>query len=162
MNKPTQQVKIEALQAEIEAYLNEFVSILAEDAIEVEVEIEADAEGEFYVNFSGSVFSAEEDRSVLNALEHLLRVSIRRRTGRECELVVDLNGVIKRREADLMRFVLSAAESVCREHKRVRLNPMPSHDRKMIHITLASFPGVRTRSEGEGETRRVVIEPDST
>lgn len=162
MNEPTQRTKIETLQGEISAYLDELVAILAEDAIEIDVEIEADAEGEFYVNLSGSVFSIEEDRSVLNALEHLLRVSIRRRTGRECDLVLDLNGVIKRREADLMRFVLSAAESVRREHKRVRLNPMPAHDRKMIHITLANFPGVRTRSEGEGDDRRVVIEPDTT
>jgi len=162
MSEATQHTRIETLRSEIAAYLDEFVAILAEDSIEIEVELEADAEGEFYVNLSGSVFSAEEDRSVLHALEHLLRVSMRRRTGRDCDLVLDLNGAIKRREADLMRFVLSAAESVCREHKRVRLNPMPAHDRKMIHITLANFPGVRTRSEGEGDGRRVVIEPDST
>ncbi|MBN1859702.1 hypothetical protein JW848_10955 [Candidatus Bipolaricaulota bacterium] len=162
MNEPTQRAKIDVLQAEVAAYLNEFVAILAEDAIEIDVEIEAGAEGEFYINLAGSVFSVEEDRSVLTALEHLLRAAIRRRTGRECDLVLDLNGVVKRREADLMRFVLSAAESVCREHKRIRLNPMPPHDRKMIHMTLANFPGVRTRSEGEADTRRVVIEPDST
>ncbi len=161
MNEPMQPTKIETLQSEITAYLDEFVAILAEEGIEIDVEIEADADGEFYVNLSGGAFSVEEDRSVLNALEHLLRVSIRRRTGRECDIVLDLNGVIRRREADLMRFVLSAAESVCREHKRVRLNPMPAHDRKMIHITLANFPGVRTRSEGEGDERRVVIEPES-
>jgi len=73
---------------------------------------------------------------------------------------MDINGAVKRRRADLIRFALTTAESVRRERKRIRLNPMPAHERRTIHITLANFPGVKTYSVGQGERRRVVIEPD--
>ena len=63
------------------------------------------------------------------------------------------------RRAELIRFALAKAEEVQRERKRVRLNPMPSHERRTIHVALASFPGVKTFSIGEGDGRRIVIEP---
>ena len=40
------------------------------------------------------------------------------------------------------------------------MNPMPAHERRTIHVTLANFAGVKTFSMGEGDGRRVVIEPD--
>ena len=38
---------------------------------------------------------------------------------------------------------------------------MPSHERRTIHLALANFPGIKTFSVGQGEGRRVVIEPDN-
>jgi len=96
----------------------------------------------------------------LTALEHLLRVTIHRKMGKDCAIVIDVNGAVKRRRAELIRFALSTAESVRQEHKRVRLNPMPSRERRTIHITLANFPGIKTYSIGQSDVRRVVIEPE--
>jgi len=67
---------------------------------------------------------------------------------------------VKRRRAELIRFALTKAEEVRRDRKRIRLNPMPAHERRTIHVTLANVPGVQTRSVGEGDERRVLIEPD--
>ncbi|MEE8194803.1 MAG: R3H domain-containing nucleic acid-binding protein [Candidatus Bipolaricaulota bacterium] len=36
---------------------------------------------------------------------------------------------------------------------------MPARERRTIHVTLASFPTVKTYSIGRGDQRRVVIEP---
>ena len=145
------------MKDEVETYLKELISILEED---VSFEIEEEPPDGLYVNLVGSMFTLPEERPVLTALEHLLRGAIRRRTGREAEIVLDINGAVKRRRAELIRFALSMAEAVVREHKRVRLNAMPAHERRTIHVTLANYPGVRTHSVGEGENRRVVIEPD--
>jgi len=71
-----------------------------------------------------------------------------------------LNGAVKKRRAELIKFALGAAESVRKEHKRIRLNPMPARERRTIHITLTNFPGVKTYSVGDGDERRVVIEPE--
>jgi len=146
------------LKAEVEAYLEGLLGILEED---VTFEIDEDADG-LYVNLVGSMFSLPEERPILTALEHLVRAAMRRKTGKDVELILDANGSVKRRRGELIRFALTTAESVVRDHKRVRMNAMPAHERRTIHVTLANYPGVKTYSMGEGEARRVVIEPDDS
>jgi len=151
-------METQALQREVEAYLRDLFVLLEEDATyEVEPAI---SEGGLYVNLEGSLFSLPEDRSVLTALELLLRGALRRKTGQEVEVVFDVNGAVKRRRAELIRFALTKAEDVRREHKRIRLNPMPAYERRTVHVALANVPGVKTHSVGTGDERRVIIEPD--
>ena len=151
-------METKVLQREVEAYLRQLLDILEEDAT-FEVEPTTAPEG-LYVNLEGSLFSLPEDRSVLTALELLLRGALRRKTGEEIEVVLDVNGAVKKRRAELIRFALTKAEEVRRDRKRIRLNAMPAHERRTIHVTLANVPGVKTRSVGEGDERRVMIEPD--
>lgn len=148
---------METIKGAIRTFLSELLAIMEEEATFV---IEGDSCEDLYVNLTGSLFSLPEERPVLTALQHLLRVHLRQATGKDCEVILDVNGAVKRRRAELIRFALTAAESVRREHKRIRLNPMPRADRRTIHITLANFPGVRTYSVGKGDQRRVVIEPE--
>ena len=151
-------METKALQQEVETYLRELLAILEEDAT-FEVEPTSTPDG-LYVNLEGSLFSLPEDRAVLTALEFLLRGALRRKSGQDVEVVLDVDGAVKRRRAELIRFALTKAEEVRRERKRIRLNAMPSEERRTIHITLANVPGVQTRSVGEGDERRVMIEPD--
>jgi spoIIIJ-associated protein len=41
----------------------------------------------------------------------------------------------------------------------VDLQPMPAHERRIIHLALQDQPKVRTVSEGTGEERKVIIMP---
>ncbi len=151
-------METKALQQEVEAYLRELLAVLEEDAT-FEVQPATSPEG-LYVNLEGSLFTLPEERPVLTALEHLLRGAVRRKTGHDLEIVLDVNGAVKRRRAELIRFALTKGEEVRRDRKRVRLNAMPAHERRTIHVALANVPGVKTRSVGTGDDRRVVIEPD--
>lgn len=147
---------METLKREVDAYLRRILELLDEEAT---FEVEGDGSEGLYVNFVGSMFSLPEERPILSSLEHLLRGALRRKTGKEVEIVLDANGAVRRRRAELIRFALSKAEEVVLERKRVRLNAMPAHERRTIHVTLANFPGVRTYSTGDGDNRRVMIEP---
>ena len=147
---------METLKHEVDAYLRRVLELLDEEAT---FEVEGDGSEGLYVNFSGSMFSLPEERPILSSLEHLLRGALRRKTGKEVEIVLDVNGAVRRRRAELIRFALGKAEEVVLERKRVRLNAMPAHERRTIHVTLANFPGVRTYSTGDGDNRRVMIEP---
>ena len=142
---------------EVEALLRELLSILEEDVAFV---VETDPQEGIYVNLEGSLFALPEERSALAALEHLVRGAIHRKTGKELEIIIDVNGAVKKRRAELIRSALGKAEEVRRERKSMRLNPMPAHERRTIHVTLANFPGVKTYSMGEGDGRRVMIEPE--
>jgi len=142
---------------EVEALLHELLRILEED---VTLVVETDPQEGIYVNLEGNLFALPEERPALAALEHLVRGAIRRKTGKELEIIIDVNGAVKKQRAELIRSALGKAEDVRRERKSVRLNPMPAHERRTIHVTLANFPGVKTHSSGEGDGRRVVIEPE--
>ena len=148
---------METQNKEVEALLRELLSILEED---VTLVVEDDTQDGIYVNLEGSLFALPEEQSALAALEHLVRGAVRRKTGKELDIVIDVNGAVKKRRAELIRFALTKAEEVRRERKRVRLNSMPAYERRTIHVALANFPGVRTFSTGDGDGRRVMIEPD--
>ena len=149
---------METAKQEIETYLQTLLGILEEEAT---FEIEEESPEDLYVNLTGSLFSLPEERPILTSLQQLMRHYLRRKTGRDYEIIIDVNGAVKRRRGELIRFALNAAESARQEHKRIRLNPMPPHERRTIHLTLANFPGVKTYSIGQGDGRRVVIEPDN-
>jgi spoIIIJ-associated protein len=149
-------MKTDDARKEAEAFLRDAFGLLEE---EVHLEIESEGDEGLYINLAGNVFALPEERPVLNALEHLLRAVLHRTTGEEFDVVLDANGAVKRRRAELIGFALSKAEEVVRERKRVRLNAMPPHERRVVHMTLANYPGVRTYSIGTGDNRRVVMEP---
>ena len=153
-------METKTFRQEVESYLREVLTILEEDAT-FEVESASTPEG-LYVNLEGSMFSLPAERPVLAALELLLRGAVRRTTGQDVAIVLDVNGALKRRRAELIRFALTKAEEARRDRKQVRLNTMPPHERRTIHVTLANFPGVQTRSVGNGDERRVMIEPDES
>jgi len=52
-----------------------------------------------------------------------------------------------------------AAERVRDTKTPFRFNPMSPRERRVVHIALKDFPGVRTASEGMGDRRQVVILP---
>jgi spoIIIJ-associated protein len=52
-----------------------------------------------------------------------------------------------------------AAQRVRETHQPFRFNPMPSRERRLIHLELTGAPGVRTESEGSGDQRHLVIYP---
>lgn len=50
-----------------------------------------------------------------------------------------------------------AAQRVIETGMAFRFNPMPSRERRILHMVLAEIPAVRSESEGFGEDRQVVI-----
>jgi spoIIIJ-associated protein len=55
-----------------------------------------------------------------------------------------------------------AAQRVRETHQPFHFNPMPSRERRVIHLELSDTPGLRTESEGAGERRHLVIYPVET
>ena len=43
----------------------------------------------------------------------------------------------------------------------VELSPMSPHDRRIVHMAIASIPGLSSRSEGEGEDRHILVVPEA-
>ncbi len=79
--------------------------------------------------------------------------------GRGKPIVVDAGGYRQRHIERLEGLATRMAEKAMTTGKPVDLNPMPAHDRRIVHMALANVDGVSTRSEGEGDLRHIVVSP---
>lgn len=96
---------------------------------------------------------------VIDALQHLVGKALSRFRGDEeyKPVVVDAADY-RRRHIERLEGLAERMAEKCRDSgEPVDLNPMPAHDRRIVHMALADVEDVTTRSEGEGEDRHVVV-----
>ncbi len=75
---------------------------------------------------------------------------------------LDANGIRAKADVDLAHSARQMAERAIEEDRVFKLGPLDPRARRVVHLTLKEFPGVVTKSEGEGVFRRVCIIPKST
>jgi spoIIIJ-associated protein len=97
----------------------------------------------------------------IDALQYLTRLIVSREVERPFNLIVDVEGYKTRRENQLRQLAQRMAERVASTRKPVALEPMPPHERRIVHITLREHPSVTTESVGRGDKRKVTIIPRS-
>jgi spoIIIJ-associated protein len=96
---------------------------------------------------------------VLGALQFLTN-RVLNRPGEERRYVnVDAEGYRSRRDDSLAAMAKRLGKQAMTDGKIITFEPMPPRDRRVVHLALAKLEGVVTRSEGEGDTRRVQIIP---
>ncbi len=95
----------------------------------------------------------------LQALQYMTRLIACHRLQRWANIVVDVGSYKKRRELALSDLAHRMAERAILLGQAVSLEPMPPHERRIIHLALRDHATVTTESVGEGEHRKVVILP---
>jgi spoIIIJ-associated protein len=97
----------------------------------------------------------------LAALQHLLNALVRAQTTESVYVSLDIAGY---KQAQIERLAAKAKEYADRAistGKEQYLRPMSPAERRIVHMTLATFPEITTESTGEGRDRRVIIRPRS-
>jgi spoIIIJ-associated protein len=95
----------------------------------------------------------------LDAFQTLVTAVTNRKIERRYPVLVDVEGYRSRRKVKLEETAKSAADRVRRTGREVRLRPMSSYERKIVHVSLRDDSRVTTASEGEDPFRRVVVSP---
>ena len=104
-------------------------------------------------------FTAENGRT-LQALQFLVNSMLNKTRQPRLALRVDTGDYWKNKEAEIAKKVEQAVNEVKSTSQPYRLDPMPAPMRKLVHnLVKASYPGIETISEGEGQWRKVVIRP---
>ena len=96
---------------------------------------------------------------VLGALQFLTHRAVNRPGEERRHVVVDAEGYRYRRESTLATMAQRLGQQAVDEGKIITFEPMNPRDRRVVHLALAKFEGVITKSEGEGDERRVQIIP---
>jgi len=74
-------------------------------------------------------------------------------------VIVDVSNWRSSKEDELAGRAREWAEQVKEEGKPMELEPMPSWQRRVIHMTVEEIDGVTSESAGEGLDRHLVISP---
>jgi spoIIIJ-associated protein len=95
----------------------------------------------------------------LDALQTVVAAITSREMGVRYPVVVDVEGYRGRRREKLEDIARRTAERVGRQGRPVKLRPMTSYERRIIHMTLRDDPRVVTGSEGDEPFRAVIVTP---
>ena len=95
----------------------------------------------------------------LESLELVVNLILNRDEKTRAKVTLDTEKYRQRQEERLQSMAQKAADQVRRTGRLFRFDPMPSKDRKIIHLVLKDDPDVETFSEGEGPFRKVGVKP---
>jgi spoIIIJ-associated protein len=97
--------------------------------------------------------------ATLDALQFLVNKVVNRFPKGRRHVVVDSGDYRERHDEGLISMAQRQAKRAVSQGRTVTLEPMSARDRRVIHLSLAKFPGVTTKSDGEGLGRRIRIIP---
>lgn len=98
----------------------------------------------------------------LQALQHIARILVRRKTDDKVKFVLDVNSYRQQKNESIIDLAREAAEQAVTEGRAIIMRPMSAYERRLVHLELADNMNVVTESIGEGEGRKVVVKPAKT
>jgi spoIIIJ-associated protein len=95
----------------------------------------------------------------LIAFQHIASLIVGKQTEHYVQLIIDVEGYRARREKQIRQLANRMADQVTKTGRKVTMEPMPSTERRLVHIELRGHPAVKTESTGDEPYRKVVILP---
>lgn len=95
----------------------------------------------------------------LNAFQYVASLMVGKESEQWVQLTVDVEGFRNRRERQIKQLASRMADQVAKTGRRASLEPMPSNERRIVHLELRDHPSVTTESTGDEPHRKVVIKP---
>jgi len=114
-----------------------------------------------------SGFIIGRDGETLRSLNHLIQKIVEKesiedkieekREDKRPSLFIDINGYQQKRFENLKNIAHMMAERARYFKSNIEVDPMPSYERRIVHMFLEGAKDIKTESEGYGPNRRVVI-----
>ena len=166
------EVQVEAAQptdgdAELEDLAYDLLSqMLQKLDIEAEIELswlddQEDSDPPLNLNVVGEDLGLLIGRNgeTLASIQYLIRLMVNQELHRWKNIVIDVDGYKQRRAEQLSQLAHRLAEQVVSSGRPTSLEPMPSNERRLVHIALRNHEHVYTASIGEDSRRKVQILP---
>ena len=97
--------------------------------------------------------------ATLQSFQYLMNLTLNNGGEATLRVAVDAGNYRARRQESLEAVARGAAQRARREGRPIKLEPMPSNERRIVHDILQTEPGVSTQSEGREPHRCVVVAP---
>ena len=98
-----------------------------------------------------------KDGKTLNAIQLILRQSFKELNQFDLRIIVDVSNYKAKKIKNLEYQVKKICKEVLKTKVEVKLDPMNSYERRMVHSIVAEFEGLQSISYGETPNRYTVI-----
>ena len=95
--------------------------------------------------------------TTLRSLQFVVNAILNRK--QDARVLIDVEGYRQRRIRILENLATIVANRVASSNRPITMDPMPSNERRIIHLTLANHKMVTTSSIGSDQDRKVVVTP---
>jgi spoIIIJ-associated protein len=95
----------------------------------------------------------------LESIQYLIEKVVNKKIESRIRVMVDVEGYLGARKANLQRLAAKMAEKAQKVNKPVTIGQMNAYDRRIVHLCLKENTAVRTQSVGEGYYRKLIIFP---
>jgi spoIIIJ-associated protein len=148
------QEQLKTIRLEVEKFFEKMT-------ISVEIESLTQKEETLLVNIKTEepqILIGERGQTLLD-IQRLLRVISRKKIPDTFFIDLDINNYKKKKIEYLKETARSVADEVALTRQEKILPPMPSYERRVIHLEIADRQNITTESIGQEPERRVIIKP---
>lgn len=128
---------------------------------EAKVELREDSENWLKVTSEDPGRLIGKMGETLNDIQYLIRLMAAQKSGEFMPVTVDVDQYKEKKEIELRELALAMAENVKSSGYAQEMRPMSAYERRIVHMVLKDFPGIKSDSIGEGLVRRIRMEPAS-
>ena len=132
-------------------------SMIGKLQVELEVAIEPVRTGVRIELTGDQELLVRNDAEFPQAIQFLLNRMSRRTWPDVGRIQVVSDGFRNERDEELMEEIREVAGQVIHTGQAKALHPMNPYERRIVHITIREFEGLRSESEGEGFRKRITI-----
>ena len=138
-------------------YLQKIIKNMGIDST-IDIQKVNDREYQFKINGDQLAIIIGKRGLTLNALQYLTNLVANQFSDYGIRIELDAEDYRSRRKESLEKLAQRTADRVIKTRRSVKLEPMPSYERKIVHTTLQELDKIATYSTGDEPHRAVVVE----
>lgn len=111
----------------------------------------------YHIHSNNNGILIGKNGKVLTAIQNFVKQSINSKLGIHVNIIIDIEDYKEKQNYFLEKKVKRIARDVTLTKSSVKLDPMNSYERRIVHNALSKFEYITSESEGEEPNRCVVI-----
>jgi spoIIIJ-associated protein len=148
-------IEKEAIRNFIKDFINN-LGLSMNKKINIEIRYSDDCYSVMLICEDNSILIGKDGRT-LNSIQLLLHQAINNKTGFNIRVNVDAANYKTNKEKRLEREIKLIAKEVCDTKIEVKLDPMNSYERRIVHNVIGNFNNLKSESFGEDPSRYIII-----
>lgn len=139
----------------IKKYINEFANKFG---VKINSEVrESDGIINVMLVTENNALLIEKDGKNIDAIQILLKQAVCNQTNQNIKVLVDISGYKNKKNKNLEFEIKKICKEVLNTKVEVKLDPMNSYQRRIVHTVVSEFPNLKSESIGEAPNRYTVI-----